>query len=171
MTTPATYTAPTGSPIQGTMNRDHATRWIEFVQGETNYTGLTTLDGVTFGYTSDEPDADWTPIEVAGSPVFVDDSGECWLWHHLIAADTDELPHDVTTLFQRELALGEAWEAAKGAVAAAGRALTTAARDDVASIVVLQAVVNAMQNAEGYAQRAYAPAKRASIAAKREHVR
>lgn len=144
------FIAPTGSPIAGLMQTDSATWGIR---------DAACPEG--FDYLTDGPKADWTSFEVAGSLLYVDEAGETWLQHHLIPDDAPHFAKDVTDAFQREIALGEAWDAAKDATAAVQRAISTVGeRSEMA--VVLTALVDTVRAAEHAAQRCYTYGKRQS---------
>lgn len=163
------YVAPTGSPIQGIMQHDNGTWAIEFGRQDDTPTG--------FDFLADGPDAEWNNVTVADSPLFVDDDGEMWLAHHLLreeASDDPEerveaipLPYGITSLFQVELALGEAWEAAKLALAGVERARAVGAELSAAGSIMVDGVVDVMRAAERQAACTYAIAKEASLMAMR----
>jgi len=160
-----TYRSPTNEELRGVAQYDNGIWPVRFgVEGDR---------AADFTYTDDGPDVEWESATAADSALFVDVTGQSWLAHHLIAADTDvaggavvAFPDSAVKVLLREVAVAEAWEAAKRALvhAETAESLVDAAAG-AGALHLYHYIADRARDAEAMMSRAYDVAKRASRAA------
>jgi len=157
-----TYRSPTNHALRGVAQYDNGIWPVRF--------GVDGDRAADFTFTQDGPDVEWETTTAADSALFVDETGQEWLAHHLIAADTDvaggeviALPHTTVAKLLREVALAQALEAAKIALKHARTAEKLVDPDDAVSVRLFFTVTAQAREAVEAMQRSYDVANRHAV--------
>lgn len=104
MTNDIIFYAPTGDGLQGTLEEVQASCTVKFDTPERDFHHDGSRTNIF--------DNSMHTKQIDGTPVFVDESGDEWLQHHLIL-DSDPLSQATIDLFNHEYRVGTALETAR----------------------------------------------------------
>jgi hypothetical protein len=104
MTSDIIFYAPTGDELQGTLEEVQASCTVKFDTPERDFHHDGSRTNIF--------DNGMHTKQIGGTPVFLDESGQEWLQHHLIL-DSDPLSQATIELFNHEFHIGTALETAR----------------------------------------------------------